>query len=117
MVRMACLYVLINLVSSVDSSLLSWGRESLVISRYHNSSFTMLCDYSEFLQVYFMTEMFVSQLSFSRVYSRYLVPRLSYLQLTIHRLIVRLRDKTELYSRLYIIWYMRLVRTGYMLFL
>ena len=38
-----------------------------------------------------MTQMFVSQLSFGRVYSRYLVPRLSYLQLTIYRLMVRLR--------------------------
>ena len=43
-----------------------------------------------------MIEMFVLQLSFGRVYGRYLVPRLSYLQLTIHRQIVRLRDKTEL---------------------
>ena len=46
--------------------------------------------------MYSMTEMFVSQLSFGRVYGRYLVPRLSYLQLTIHRLMVRLKDKAEL---------------------
>ena len=93
---MAYLCVLISLVSSVNSSLFSWGRESLVLSRYHNSSLTILCDFLEFLPVYSMTEIFVSQLSFGRVYGRYLVPRLSYLQLTIHRLMVRLRDKTEL---------------------
>ena len=95
-IRMAYLCVLISLVSSVDSSLFSLERESLVLSRYHNFSLTMLCNYSEFLLVYSMTEMFISQLSFGRVYSRYLVPWLSYFQLTIHRLVVRLRDKTEL---------------------
>ena len=90
-VRMACLFILINLVSSVDSSLFSWGRESLVLNRYYNSSLAILCDYSEFLAVYSITEIFVSQLSF-----RYLVPGLLYLHLTIHRLMIRLRDKTEL---------------------
>ena len=114
---MAFLSVLISLVHFVNSSLFSWVRESLVLSRYHNSSLTMFCDFSEFLLVYSMTEMFVSQLSFGRVYGKYLVPRLFSLQLTIHRLMFRLRDKTELYSILYIIWYMRVVQTGYMLFL
>ena len=85
-VRMACLSVLISLVSSVNSSLFSWVRESLVLSRYHNYSLTMLCNYLEFLLVYSMTEMFISRLSFGRVYGRYLVSRLSYLQLTIYRL-------------------------------
>ena len=93
---MAYLSMLISLVSFVDSSLFSWVRESLVLSRYNNSFLTMLCDFSEFLLVYSMTEMFVLQLSFGRVYGRSLVPRLSSLQLTIHRLIVRLRYKTEL---------------------
>ena len=93
---MAYLSVLISLVSSVDSSLFSWVRESLVLNRYPNSSLTILCDFSEFLLVYSMIEMFISQLSFGRVYGRYLVPWLSSLQLTIHRLMVRLRDKTEL---------------------
>ena len=57
-VRMAYLFVLISLVSSVDSSLFSWVRESLVLSRYHNSSLTMLCNFSEFLLVYSMTDVF-----------------------------------------------------------
>ena len=57
---MACLCVLVNLVSSFNLSLLSWGRESLVLSRYHNCSLTILCDFSEFLLAYSMTEMFVS---------------------------------------------------------
>ena len=91
---MACLCVLISLVSFVDLSLFSWGRESLVLSRYHNSSLTMLCGFLEFLPVYSMIEIFMSQLSFGRVYGRYLVPR-SYLQLTIHKLMVRLRSKTK----------------------
>ena len=86
------MYVLISLVSYVDSSLFSWGRESLVLSKYHNSSLTILCNYSEFLLIYSMTEILASQLSFGRVYGRYLVPRLSYLQPTIHRLMVRMRD-------------------------
>ena len=116
-VIIAYLSVLISLVSSVNSSLFSWVRESLVLSRYPNSLLTILCDFSEFLLMYSMTEMFISQLSFGRVYGRYLIPRLSSLQLTIHRLMVRLRDKTELQSRLYIVWYMRVVETGYMLFL
>ena len=38
---MACLLMLISLVSSVDSSLFLWGRE-IILSRYHNSSLTML---------------------------------------------------------------------------
>ena len=109
---MACLFVLIDLVSSVNLSLLLWGRESLVLSRYHNSSLPVLCNHSEFLLVYSMTEIFISQLGFGRVHGRYLVRRLSYFQLTIYRLIVRLRDKMELYSRLYNIWYMRVVQTG-----
>ena len=74
-----------------------------MLSRCHNSSLTILCNCLEFLPVYSMTEIFISQLSFGRVYGRYLVPRLSYLQLTIHRLMVRLRDKTEQWSRLYIL--------------
>ena len=86
---MAFLFVFISLVSSVNSSLLLWGRESLVLNRYHNSSLTILCNYLEFLLVYSITEMFMSVLSFGRVYGRYLVPGLSYLQLTIHRLMVR----------------------------
>ena len=93
---MAYLCVLISLVSFVDSTLFSWGKESLVLSRYHKSSLTILCDFLEFQLVYSMTEMLILQLSFGRVYGRYLVPRLSYFQLTIHRLMVRLRDKTEL---------------------
>ena len=115
--RMACLSVLISLVSSVDSSLFLWVRESLVLSRYHKSSLTILCDFLEFLLVYSMIEMFILQLSFGRVYGRYLVSRLSSLQLTIHRLMARLRDKTELQSRLYIVQYKRVVQTSYMLFL
>ena len=67
---MAYLCILIRLISSVDSSLFSWGRESLVLSRYHNSFFTMLYDFSEFKPAYSMTEMFISQLSFGRVYGR-----------------------------------------------
>ena len=67
-----------------------------MLSRYHNSSLTMLCDFSEFLPMYSMIEIFISQLCFGRVYGRYLVLRLSSFQLTIHRLMVRLRDKTEL---------------------
>ena len=67
-----------------------------MLSRYHYSSLTILCDFSEFLPVYSMTEVFVSQHSFGRVYGRYLVCRLFYLQLAIYRLMVRLRDKTEL---------------------
>ena len=67
-----------------------------MLNRYHNSSLTILCNYLEFLPVYSMTEKLISQLSFGRVYDRYLVPRLSYLQLTIHRLMGRLRDKTKL---------------------
>ena len=89
---MACLFVLISLVSSVDLSLFSWGRESLALSKYHNSSLTILYDYSEFLPVYYMTKMFVSLLSFGRVCGRYFVPRLPYLQLTIYRLMVRLKS-------------------------
>ena len=102
-VRIAYLSVLTSLVSSVDSSLFSWVRECLVPSRYHNSSLTILCYFSEFLLVYSLTEIFISQLSFGRIYGRYLVPRLSSLQLTIHRLMVRLRGKTELLSRLYVL--------------
>ena len=56
---MACLYILISLVSPVDSSLFSLGKESLVLSRHHNSSLNILCNYLEFLPVYFMTEVFV----------------------------------------------------------
>ena len=56
----------------------------------------MLSDYLEFLLAYSIKEISISQLSFGRVYNRYLIPRLSYLHLTIHRLVVRLRDKTEL---------------------
>ena len=74
---MACLFVLISLVSSVVSSLFSWGRESLVLSRYHNSFLTRLCSYSVYLLVCSMTEIFISMLSFGIVYSRYLVLRLS----------------------------------------
>ena len=74
---MAYLSVLISLVSSVDLSLFSWVRESLVLSRYPNYSLTMLCNFLEFVLVYSMTEIFISQLSFGRVYGRYLVPRLS----------------------------------------
>ena len=95
-VRMTCLFLLISLVSFVDLSLFSWWRESLVLNRYHNSSLTILYDHSEFLPVYSIIEMFVSQLSFGRVNGRYLVPRLSYLQPTIHRLMVRPRDNTKL---------------------
>ena len=72
------------------------GEGELSASRYCNSSLTILCKYSEFLPVHLTTEIFVSQLSFFRVYGRYLVPRLPYLQLTIHRLMGRLSDKIEL---------------------
>ena len=61
---MACMFVLISLVSSVSSSLFLWGRESLVLIGYHNSSLTILCNYSDFLPVNSTTEMFISQLSF-----------------------------------------------------
>ena len=88
-----------------------------MLSRYHNSSLTILCNLSEFLPVYSMTEMFISQLSFSRVYGRYLDSRLSCLQLTIHRLMAGLKDKTEVWSRFYIVWYIRVVQTVYMLIL
>ena len=80
-----------------------------MLNRFHNSPLTILCNYLEFVPVYSMIEIFVSQHSLSRVYGTYLVPRLSYLQLTIHRLMVRLRDKTELQTILYIEWYMRVV--------
>ena len=39
MVRMVCLFVLTSLVSSVHSSIFLCGRESLVLSRYHNCCF------------------------------------------------------------------------------
>ena len=65
-------------------------------SRCNNSSLAMLCNYSEFLPVSSMIEMFVLQLGFGSFYGKYLEPRLSYLQLTIRRLMVRLRYKTEL---------------------
>ena len=84
-VWMVYLYVLISFVSSVASSLFLWVSESLMLSRYYNSSLTMLCDFLEFLPVYSIIEMFVLQLSFSRAYGRYLVPRLSSLQLTISK--------------------------------
>ena len=116
-VRMICLFVLMNLASFVDSSLLLQGKKSLMLNRYYNYSLTMLCNYSKFLPVYSMIEIFISQLSCGRVYGRYLVPQLSYLQLTIHRPMVRLRDKIELQSRLHIVLYMRVVQTGCMLFL
>ena len=74
---MAYLSVLINLVSSFNSSLFLWVRESLVLNRYPSSFLTILCDFSEFLLMYSMTEIFISQLSFGRVYGRCLVPRLS----------------------------------------
>ena len=67
-----------------------------MLNWYDNSSLTTLCDYLEFLLVFFIAEMFISQLGFGRVYGRYLVARLSRLQLTIHRLMVGLRDKIEL---------------------
>ena len=88
------MFALRSLVSSVDSSLFLLERQSLVLSRYHNSSLIILCGYLEFLQVYSMTEIIISLLRFGRVYGRYVVPRLFYLQLTIHRLMVRLKDKT-----------------------
>ena len=50
-----------------------------MLSRYHNSSLSMLCKYLELLSVYSMTEMFVSLLSSGRVYGRCLLPRLSIL--------------------------------------
>ena len=53
---MACLCVLINLASSVNSFLFLRVRESLVLNRYHSSSLTMLCNFLEFLLVYSMTE-------------------------------------------------------------
>ena len=74
-IRISCLFVQINLVSSVDSSLFSWGKESLVLSRYYNSSLTILYDYLELLPVYSITKMVISQLSFGRVFARYLVSR------------------------------------------
>ena len=92
---MAYLFVLISLVDSFSSSLFLWGRESLVLSKYYKSSLTM-CNYLEVLPVYSMKEVFISQLSFGRVYGRYLVPSLAYLQLTVQRLMVILRNKTEL---------------------
>ena len=72
-VRIACIFVLISLVTSVALSLFLQGTESLVLSRYGNSSLTILCDYLRFLPAYSMTEMFVSLLSFGIVYDRYLV--------------------------------------------
>ena len=48
-----------------------------MLSGCHNSSLTILCDYSEFLPVYSMTEIFVSLLSFGSVCGRYLALRLS----------------------------------------
>ena len=88
-----------------------------MLSRYYNSSLTILCDYSDFLPVYSLMEIFVAQLSFSRVNGGYLVPRLYYLELSIQRLMVRQRDKIELFSRLCILWYVRVVQTGFMLFI
>ena len=64
-----------------------------MLSRCHISSFTILCNYSVYLPVYYTIKMSVLLLSFGRIYGRYLVPRLFYLQLTIHRLMVRLKDK------------------------
>ena len=55
---MACLYVLISLISSVSSSLFSWGRESLVLSIYHNFFLTILPDYFGYLPIYSMKEIF-----------------------------------------------------------
>ena len=67
-----------------------------MLSRYYNSVLTMLCDYLEFLPAYSIIELFIFRLNFGRVYGRYLVPSLSYFQLTIQRLMVGLRDETEL---------------------
>ena len=64
-----------------------------------------------------MREMFISLLSSGRVYVRFLVTSLSYIHLTIHRLMVRLNDKKGLKSRLNVVWYMRVLHTGCMLFL
>ena len=72
------------------------GEGELSAKKVSQLFFDHVCNFLEFLLMYSMTEMFVLQLSFGRVYGRYLVPRLSSLQLTIHRLMVRLRDKTEL---------------------
>ena len=66
-----------------------------MLSRYHNSFSTMLCNYLVYLPVYSKIKMFISLLNFGRVYGRYLVPRLSYFQLTIHRIMLRLTGKTE----------------------
>ena len=78
-VRMACLFVLISLVSSVNSSLFLWGRESLVLFRYYNSSLNMFYYYWELLPIYSMIKMLILQLNFGRVYGRYLVARLFYI--------------------------------------
>ena len=69
-VKMACLCVLINTVSFVYSSIFSWKREILLLSSYNISSLNMLCEFLKFLLVYSITEMFISQLSFGRVYGR-----------------------------------------------
>ena len=72
---MVCLFLIIDKFSSINPSPFLWGRESVVLNRYHNYSLTILCDYSEFISVYSMIEMFILQLSFGRFYGRYLIPR------------------------------------------
>ena len=67
-----------------------------MLIRYHNSFLTIFCNYLEYLPVYSMIKIFVSLLSLSKVYSRYLVPSLSCFQLTIHRMMDRLKSKTKL---------------------
>ena len=66
-----------------------------MLSRYHYSSLTIFCNYLQFLPIYSTIEMLVLLFSFGRLFDGYLVPRLSYFQLTIHRPMVRLTGKSR----------------------
>ena len=67
-----------------------------MLSRYYNSFLIIFYDYLVYLPVYFVTLIFASLLSFGKLYGRSLVPRLSYPQHTIHRLMLRLKGRAEL---------------------
>ena len=90
---------------------ISWGRESLVLGRYHISFLNMLLDYLGYPPAYSMTKIFISLLYFGRVYSRYLAHKVFFSLLSIDWW---LEWKVKQYYRvdciLYRIWgYYRLV--------
>ena len=121
-VRIAYLYMLIRLVSSVNLLFtFLWGRESLVLSIQHYSFFGYVCDYLGYLPIYSIIEILVSLHSPGRVYGRYLVPSVSYSSPYDPQTDGQTDGWTERQNRTteYIIhcWYVRVVQTGCMLFL